>query len=67
MSILATRPTRCKLCGGKLHRRDLRCVDCGTPQENPGQQFRMALMVLIGFAAFCAVVFFALKYLFSKS
>ncbi len=67
MSILSTRPTRCKLCGGKLHRRDLRCVDCGTPQENPGRQFRIALLIMLVFAAFCGLLLFLLNYLFSKS
>ena len=67
MSILGTRPTRCKLCGGKLHRRDLRCIDCGAPQEDPSRQLRMAIVMILGFAVFCTAVLYFLKYLFSKS
>ncbi|MGY8655459.1 MAG: hypothetical protein ACKVJX_17715 [Verrucomicrobiia bacterium] len=67
MSIFGNRPTRCKLCGGKLHRRDLRCIDCGAPQEDTSRQLRMAIMLIVGFAVFCTVVLYLLKYLFSKS
>jgi len=67
MSILSTRPKRCKLCGGKLHRRDLRCVDCGASMENPGRQFRIAMLIMLVFAVFCGVLLFLLSYLFSKS
>lgn len=67
MSILSTRPKKCKLCGGKLHRRDLRCVDCGSPQENPGRQFRLALLTMVGFAVFCTVLSYLINYLLSKN
>ncbi len=67
MSIIGTRPTRCKLCGGRLHKRDLRCVDCGTPQENPRRQLFLAAVFIGGFGLFCVLLFFLLKYLLSKS
>lgn len=67
MSIFGNRPTRCKLCGGKLHRRDLRCIDCGAPQEDPSRQLRFAILMIGGFAVGCTLLLLVLQYLFSKS
>lgn len=58
---------KCAYCGGRLHRRDKRCIDCGMPDALMMARLKWSFILVIGFVVSCVGIYLLIDFLLTRT